>query len=346
MLAIRMSFKTLSPAVLAFLLMSLPNVTLAADAPASSFQKIFSNRNATGEELANAFFDLLSNTGSPSGTVGTTAEQDEASKALVKPYLDPAFLLQRASGERYVAETYHPADVDEFEIGDVRATRPTNGVVVVRYSIRTDETAPDSAVVMSNEKAPRLTVFHWSDADSRWKVLSHANFNTPVAAICDKAPLIDNGLKSSANAEDQKLGVSLAQKWFSLLEIGGSRTILNAQAQGQGAGGMGFTTRAEYKEPKLSKIQFEDFVVTRNKALIVVSLYAKVVYTLSPESGVVSNVTTPLLPLTEEVTPRLFSFLQSDDGSWNLITTAIFNPPKALPHGTVCVPSGLLEKAP
>lgn len=343
MLSIRMSFKTLSPAVLAFLLMSLPNVTLAAD---TRYGQTFSDKSATGEELANAFFDLLSNTGSPTGTVGTTAEQVEASRVLVKPYLDPAFQLQRASGERYTAENYLPADVDGFEIGDVSETRPTKDVVVVRYSIRTDETAPDSAVVMSNEKAPRLTVFHWSDADSRWKVLSHANFNTPVAAICDQAPLIDNELESSASAEDQKLGVSLAQKWFSLLEIGDSRTMLNAQAQGQGAGGMGFTTRAEYKEPKLSKIQFDDFVVTRNKELIIVSLYAKVVYTLSQEYGVVSNVTTPLLPLTEEVTPRLFSFLQTDDGSWNLITTAIFNPPKALPQGTVCVPSGSLEKAP
>ena len=110
MRAIRMSFKNLSLAVLAFPLMSLPNATLAADI---RYGQTFSDKSATGEELANAFFDLLSNTGSPTGTVGTTAEQDEASRALVKPYLDPAFQIQRASGERYTAENYLPADVDE-----------------------------------------------------------------------------------------------------------------------------------------------------------------------------------------------------------------------------------------
>ena len=119
--------------VSAFLLLLPTSGSFAGD---RSYEKVFSDKSATGEDLANAFFDLLSNTGSPSGTVGTTAEQDEASKALVKPYLDPAFLLQRASGERYTAETYLPADVDEFELGDVRETRPADDVVVVRYSVR------------------------------------------------------------------------------------------------------------------------------------------------------------------------------------------------------------------
>ena len=74
----------------AFLLLLPTSSSFAAD---TSYETVFNNKSATGEELANAFFDLLSNTGSPTGTVGTTAEQDEASKALVKPYLDPAFLL-------------------------------------------------------------------------------------------------------------------------------------------------------------------------------------------------------------------------------------------------------------
>ena len=142
MLSIRMSFKTMSPAVLAFLLMSLPNATLAAD---TRYGQTFSDKSATGEELANAFFDLLSNTGSPTGTVGTTPEQDEASKALVKPYLDPAFLLQRASGERYTAETYLPADVDEFEIGDVTETRAADDVLVAHAVIPHSSSNPNSS---------------------------------------------------------------------------------------------------------------------------------------------------------------------------------------------------------
>jgi hypothetical protein len=333
MLTVRTTSRFASFLASAFLLLVPPSGSFAAD---TSYEKVFNNKSATGEELANAFFDLLSNTGSPTGTVGTTAEQDKASKALVKPYLDPAFLLQRASGERYTAEIYLPADVDDFELGDVRETRPADDVVVVRYSVRATQILPDAALMMSKEKAPRLTVFHWNSVDASWKILSHANFNTPVAAVCDKEPLIDNGLESSVSPDDYKLGVSLIEKWIKLLDEGNSRNMLNPQAQGQNAGGMGYTTMSEYKDPIISKIHFDDVVVTRNGRLIVVSNYAKVDQALFQGSQL----------LSAEVTPRLLTFLQGDDESWSLIANATFNPPKELPKGTVCVPAGVLEEAP
>ena len=320
-------------ALSAFLITHNPSPAITSEL---SYDSMFKEETATGGGLANAFFYLLSATGSPYGTVGTTAEQDEASKALVKPYLDPAFLLQRASGERYTAATYLPADVDAYEIGDVRETRPADDVRVVRYSIRTSQTLPDAALVMGKDKAPRLTVFHWNASQKIWKILSHANFNTPVAAVCDKEPLIDNGLESSANPEDQALGVSLAEKWFALLEQGDGDLIMNAQVQGQTAGGLGYTTTAEYNADKLSKVQLDDFVVTRNGKLIVVSLYAKAAQTTDQGS----------LQLGTGTTPRLLTFQQGDDGSWSLIATATFNPPKELPQGTVCVPAGKLDDAP
>ena len=317
----------------AFLITHNPSPAITSEL---SYDSMFKEETATGGGLANAFFYLLSATGSPYGTVGTTAEQDEASKALVKPYLDPAFQLQRASGERYTAATYLPADVDAFEIGDVRETRPADDVLVVRYSVRTTQTLPDAALVMGKDKAPRLTVFHWNASQMIWKILSHANFNTPVAAVCEKDPLVDNGLESPANLEDQALGVSLAEKWFALLEQGDGSPILNAQVQGQTAGGLGYTTTAEYNADKLSKVQLDDFVVTRNGKLIVVSLYAKAAQTTDQGS----------LQLGTGTTPRLLTFQQGDDGSWSLIATATFNPPKELPQGTVCVPAGKLDDAP
>ena len=333
MVSIGLASKSLRVGFSAFLLMSLPSVAFAADV---SYVQTFGSKTANGDELANAFFDLLSNTGSPSGTVGTTAEQDETSKALVKPYLNPAFLLQRATGQRYTIDSFLPADVDEFEIGDVRETRPADDVLVVRYSVRTTQTLPDAALVMSKDKAPRLTVLRWNSSDSHWEVVSHANFNTPVAAICDQDPLVDNGLESSASAEDQKLGVSLAEKWFDLLEQGDGSPIMNAQVQGQTAGGLGYTTSSEYKAGKLSKVQLDDFVVTRNGKLIVVSLYAKAGQTVYEGSQ----------HLGDDTTPRLLTFQQGDDGNWSLIATATFNPPKELPQGTVCVPAGKLDDAP
>lgn len=324
--------KGLRFAVSAFLLIGIPSVTLAADAP---YDKAFSNRNATGEELANAFFDLLSHTGSPTGTVGTTAEQDEASKALVKPYLDPAFQLQRSSGERYTVDTYLPADVDDFEIGDVRETRPSNVVSVVRYSVRANQTLPDAALVMSAVKAPRLTVFHWSDADRRWKILSHANFNTPVAAICDKEPITVNNLSSSASVEDQALGQKIAQAWFDLAETGNLLPMASPMVQLQTAAGKGFTTIMEYQPAQISKTEMEGLVVTRNDDLLVLSLYARVANTvlIGEQYG-------------GDLKPRLYTFMKYPNNSWRLIASAYFNAPTKLPVDVECVPSGELQSAP
>lgn len=335
MFVIRVPLKSVGLAASVFFSMSLPSVTLSADA---SYVQTFDNRNATGEELANAFFDLLSNAGSPTGTVGTTAEQDAASKALVKPFLDTAFQLQRSSGERYVADTYLPAHVDDFEIGDVREARPSEDVLVVRYSVGTTETLPDVGLVMSKDKAPRLTAFHWNEAESRWKLLSHANFNTPVAAVCDKDPIVHNGLESSAHPEDQALGEGLMTKFYELLVQGDAAPILNSEMQYQSASGVGYTTLAERKKStKLPKTEFSDAVVTRNKSLLVVSVYHRTI---------VERVLMQQTKLREGKSANLATFMQGRDGVWKMIALASFVPGKELPAGAQCVPAGKLEDAP
>lgn len=325
----------LSAAFSAVLLLSGPAPTHAADAP---YVKVFSNKSASGEELANAFFDMLSLTGSPAGDVGTTPEQDEASRALVKPYLDSAFQLQRSTGERYVASTYLPADVDDFEIGDVREARPADGVLAVRYSVRATETLPDAALVMSKDKAPRVTVFHWNDADSRWKILSHANFNTPVAAVCSKAPIIDNDLESSASPEDQALGEGLMTKFYDLLVQGDAAPILNPLMQYQSASGVGYTTLQERKKPtKLPRTDFSDAVVTRNKSLLVVSVY---------HQTATERVLMHQTQLRAGKSANLATFIQGENGEWTMMALASFVPGKSLPEGAECVPPGPLANAP
>ena len=317
-----------------FLLASMPGVSVADE---NAYAQVFSSKSATGEQLANAFFDLLSNTGSPAGTVGTTAEQDEASRALVRPYLDPAFQLQRSSGERYTAETYLPADVDNFEIGDVRETRPSEDVLVVRYSVRTTETLPDAALIMSKDKAPRLTVFHWNKAQSRWQLLSHANFNTPVAAICDKDPIVDNGLKSPASPDDQALGEKLMRKFYDLLVEGDSAPVLHPLFQYQSASGVGYTTLAERKKKtKLPPTHFEHAVVTRNGSFVVVSLY----HTAKERTLMGQH------HLRGGKSANLATFMQREDREWRMIALASFVPSNALPEGMKCVPAGKLENAP
>lgn len=327
-------FSAASFAVVVCLSWGQPGAAFAAGVP---YDKVFSNRNATGQELARAFFDLLSQTGSPTGVVGTTAAQDKASKALVKPYLDPAFVIQRASGERYTAQTYLPADVDDFQLGDVRVSRPADGILVVRYSISTFQTLSDAALVMSKDKAPRLTVFHWSAGDKRWKVLSHANFNTPIAAICDNKPFSDNGLKSPASPKDQALGEQLIGNFYDLIVKGDSLPTLHPELQFQSASGVGYTTLSERKKStQYQRLTFDRALVTRNGRLLVVSSY-----TLAAQRTLMQDTA-----LRDDRAANLATFMQVDDGRWLLIAMASFAPGKALPEGAVCVPAGKLQNAP
>ena len=308
-----------------------------ATATASPYAQVFANKNATGEELAKAFFALLSETGSPAGTVGTTAQQDAASKALVKPYLDSALIVQRATGERYIAADYLPADVDDFKIGDVRVAQPADGVIVVRYSVRVTETLPEAALVMGKDKAPRMTVFHWNVADGRWKILSHANFNTPIAAICNATGMGTHDVRSPASPEDQALGERLIGRFYDLVMQGDSAPILHPQMQFQSASGVGYTTLAERKSStQYVDIRYRKPVVTRNGRLLVVSTYN----TTEQRTLMQNN------QLRASEAGNLSTFIQGADGQWSMIAVAAFAPPKALPDGAACVKAGPIEKAP
>jgi hypothetical protein len=334
MITIKMISSSLFLGISVFFLASLPSLTLAAGA---SYEQVFKNKSSGGEELVKAFFDLLSDPGKTAEVVGAKATQAQPPNALVRPYLDPAFVLQRASGERYVAETYMPASVEKFAIGDVRTTQPAEGVIVVRYSVRATETTPDTALIMSKSKAPRLTVFHWNPAANRWQILSHANFNTPVAAICDKKPLTSNKIKSPSSPEDQLLGKELITKFYDLVMKGDSSPILNPQIQFQSAQGMGYTTLSERKKStQYQRISFDSPIVTRNGRLLVVATFN----TTEQRTLMQDN------HLQADKAANLSTFIQSDSGQWSMIAVAAFAPAKALPDGVDCVPPGKLLNAP
>lgn len=246
-------------------------------------------------------------------------------------------MLQRASGKRYLADTYTPPLIGKFEISDVRETRLSDDVMVVRYSVRTDEVAPDTAHVMSKDKAPRLTVFHWDEAAQRWKVISHANFNTPVAAVCDKNPVADNGLQSPANPEDQALGEKLIREFQKLVMQGDAAAMLDPMIQVQTASGIGYTTLAERRKPtKHTDWKSERIVVTRNGPVIVVSHYNDAKQRMFMGSN----------QQRSGLEHSLHTFLRNKEGKWNVIAIASFAPAAGLPEGAVCVPAGKLSTAP
>lgn len=305
-----------------------------ARAAESTHVLVFGDRNASGENLAHAFFQLLSLTGSRSGVITTTPEQDAASAELVAPFLDPAFLLQRASGERYLAVNYMPSDVDTFEISHLRETRPSAGVIVVRYAVAAIATTPDSGLILSAEKAPRLTVFRWSEARKRWLVVSHANFNTPVAAICSQKPVMTAGLPSPVGQQQRHLGEELVRRWFDLLAREQGELMLNPQVQSQTAGGDGYTTIAERKRITVTSRELDGYVVTHHEGLMVVSVYHRVAEAnyMGTQLGTAKN-------------PLVLTFQQAGDGAWMLIAIAIFCPPKQRPADVACIDPGQAEQS-
>lgn len=302
----------------------------SGDAPAADAPAAFSDQGADGQELANAWFELLAMTGSGTGTVEVSPEDAARGTELVKPYLDPAFQLQRATGQRYTREDYVPSDIDEFEISDLTVTEPRDGLKVLRYAIRTPgATTPDSSMVMSDDLQPRLTVMRWDEEAGRWLIVSHANFNTPVQAVCKQEPIILESEEVPTSAEDRELGETLARAWFDLLVAGDGSPLLHPQAQGQSAAGSGYTTAAEYTPGQMKAADLSDFVVTRNGDLMVVTLG------VSAEGTVFAGAT----ELGSKKNPRVLTFLQDDQGEWSLIATATFNPPAEVPADVECAAS-------
>lgn len=286
--------------------------------------------DATADALTDAWFAMLSLTGAETGVLGTTDEHDARSREIIAPVLDPAFQLQRASGERYVASSYVPADIDLYEIVDVTETRPTDGLVVARYGVRTTgASTADSSLVMSDDQAPRLTVFHWDGAEGQWKVLSHANFNTPVAAICGHEPLVAPVNPSvPTSAADIALAQALIEEIGRLAMEGDVRPVFDPEIQAQSASGRGYATIANWMPSRYDRFEPADVLVTRNDDVLVTAYVALQAGTLHGEDIVTRR------------DPRISTWRLTEDGAWKQIAYAGFATPPELPDGETCVTSG------
>ena len=290
--------------------------------PALHVPAALSDPNAEGEALVNAWFELISQTGSGEGILEVSPEEVKRAVELIKPHLDPAFQLQRATGQRDVRDNFIPSDIDAFVVSNVRVTEPRDDIKVVRYATQTPgATFPDTEMLMSDELAPRLSVVRWDKDLARWLIVSHANFNTPVQAILNQKSVTLDAEEVRTSAEDRALGEKLARTWFELLVAGDGSPLLHADVQGQTAGGAGYTTAGEYKKGHIKLAELSDFVVTRNDDLIVVTLGVHAEGTLFADS----------MELGTKKQPRMLTFLQNDQGEWKVISTATFNPPVALP---------------
>lgn len=292
----------------------------------------FADPNASGDELADAWFGLLSLTGREAGQVATTPEEVEAGMALVRPYLDPAFTLVRATGQRYTAGNYVPLDIDDYEVSDVIVTEPREDIRVLRYFVsEPGATAPDAGVVMSDEKAPRISVFRWDEQQGHWVIVSHANFNSPLAALCSQAPIEVTGETPETSPEDVALGTSLVKQWRDITTGVSSEKVRHPANQIQLADGQGWPT-ADGAPIEWAPAQAYDFAnvgVARNGDLLVVS-YEAVVSDLVMEGD----------EYRETASPRLLTYLISPEGKWELIALANFTVPQGIPADIDCVSLG------
>lgn len=300
--------------------------------PSPQVPAAFANREASGEDLANAYFGLLSLTGRQAGDAAETPEEVEVGKALVRPYLDEAFTLVRATGQRYTADTYVPLDVDDFEVTDVVVTEPRDDIRVVRYFVsQPGATAPDSGVVMSGDPAPRMTVFRWDEELGHWVLVSHANFNSPIAAICDRSPIPVSGEPPATSPQDIELGTALVEQWRAIT-LGESQEKIRHEAnQIQLADGQGWPT-ADGKPIQwtpASAYEVANVGITRNGDLLVASYDA-----------VVSDIVMEGDEYSETASPRLLTYLLSPEGKWELIALANFSVPQDIPADVDCVSLG------
>lgn len=305
------------------------NLAIKWAAPAGT-EKFF-DPAATGAELAQAYFSLLQSASTPAGVLTLTPEEARRLQTATRPFLDPAFQLVRANGERYLAANYLPSDVSQFEIDDVVSTEPTAGVIVARYRIKTPgQTTADSGLLLSDDYRPRLTTFHWDESANRWTLLSHANFNSPVAAICNQELIQVTQESPRTSAADVALGESLVRQWRDITTGLSPARVRHPANQIQLADGRGWPTAdgAPIKWSPASAYDVEDLATTRNGDLLVVSYDA-----VSP--GLVMEGDA----YRSAAAPRLLTYLRSAEGTWQLIALANFNVPQGVPQGVPCVSS-------
>jgi hypothetical protein len=311
---------------------SSPNESSASDAPAAAFadpEGAFANREASGEDLINAWFGLLALTGRGEGEVATSSEEVEEGMKIVRPYLDPAFTLLRATGQRYTAGNYVPLDIDAFDLSDFVVTQPRDDVRVIRYFVsEPGATSPDAGAVMSAERAPRISVFRWNEDLGHWVAVSYANFNSAIGAICDQDPISVSGETPVTSPEDVALGTSLVEQWRDITTGKSTEKIRHPANQIQLADGQGWpSTDGEPIEwAPAQAYEFANVGVARNDDLLVVS-YDAVVSDLVMEGD----------EYRETASPRMLTFLRSPEGKWELIALANFNVPTGVPGDAECV---------
>ena len=304
----------------------------AAPAAFSDPKTAYADREASGEDLIYAWFGVLALAAPSGGKVATTPEEVEAGMAIVRPYLDPAFTLMRATGQRYTAGNFVPLDIDDFELSDFVVTEPRDDLRVIRFFVKEPgATSPDAGAVMSDEKAPRIVVARWDEGLGHWVMVSYANFNRAIASICGQEPITVSGETPNASPEDVALGTSLVEQHRAITLGQVKQSVRHSEGQIQLADGQGWPTAdgEPIEWSPASAYEADNIGIARNGDLLVASFDA-----------VVRDIVMEGDEYRDTASPRLLTYLLSPEGKWEYIALANFNVPEGVPADVDCVSLG------
>jgi len=307
-----------------------PTANAVSDAFANP-EEALANPDASAEDLMDAWFGLLALAAPSGGNVATSSEEVAAGMKVMRTYLDPAFTLMRATGQRYTADNYVPLNIRDYELSDFVVTEPREDIRVIRFFVtQAGATSPDAGVVMSEEKAPRIVVLRWDEELGHWVMVSYANFNKAIAAICEQDPIGVRGETPNTSAEDLALGMSLVE-WEAAAATGKSTEEVGYSPayQVQFADGQGWPTTDEAMIDDWTPAKSYDFDnvgVARNGDVVVVSY-----------DVVVDGVVIEGEEYRDTATPRLATYLRDSNGKWQKISVGSFNVPEGVPGDVECV---------
>ncbi|MEX1209910.1 MAG: hypothetical protein WEA35_03430 [Candidatus Nanopelagicales bacterium] len=278
-----------------------------------------------------AWFGLLALAAPSGGNVAASSEEVAAGMKVMRTYLDPAFTLMRATGQRYTADNYVPLNIRDYELSDFVVTEPREDIRVIRFFVtQAGATSPDAGVVMSEEKAPRIVVLRWDEELGHWVMVSYANFNKAVAAICEQDPIVVRGETPNTSAEDLALDTSLVE-WEAATATGKSTDEVGYSPayQVQFADGQGWPTTGEAMIDDWTPAKSHDLDnvgVARNDDLLVLSYDAAV-----------KDVVIEGEEYRDTATPRLATYRRDSNGEGQKISVGSFNVPEGVPADVECV---------
>jgi hypothetical protein len=181
---------------------------------------------------------------------------------------------------------------------------------------------------MGGGKAPRISVLRWDEQLGHWVMVSHANFNSPVAAICDQDPIPVTGSPPAVDDADLEQGRVLVEQWRNITTGRSSEKVRHIANQIQLADGRGWPTQdgAPIEWKPAANYEVENLAVARNGDLLMAS-YDAIAEDLQMEGE----------QYRDTASPRLLTWLRNADGRWELIALANFTVPEEIPAGVDCI---------